>query len=138
MWLSSNYYFTTRLSETYNSSSLIDNIFLNKVSKCNTAGILIDKLSDHQILFICQNENFIQKEKHTYIEIEAQSNANISSLKRDLKDFDIYSKLYKDVNTDPNINYELFSKCVCSTSMKDKWIPRKKVKFNKRKHRKCQ
>ena len=84
---------------------MIGNIFLNKVSKCNTAGILINKLSDHQILFICQNENFIQKEKHIYIEIEAQSNANVSSLKTNLKDLDIYSKLYKDVNTDPNISY---------------------------------
>ena len=63
-----------------------------------------------------------KKEKHTYIEIEAQSNGNVS----DLNELDIYGKLYKDVNTDPNINYELFSECVCS--MKEKWIHRKKSK----------
>ena len=57
--------------------------------------------------------NPYKRKKHTYIEIEAQSNANVSSLKRDLNEFDIYSNLYKDVNTDHNVNYELFSKCVC-------------------------
>ena len=51
----------------------------------------------------------LYKRKNTYIEIEAQSNANVSSLKRDLKELDIYSKLFKDVNTDHTLitNYSL-------------------------------
>ena len=59
------------------------------------------------IKVIClQDENSIQKETHTYIEFEQQSNATFSSLKRDLEEFDNHSKLFKDVNTDHTVKYK--------------------------------
>ena len=50
----------TRISER--SSSLIDNIFTNDSEEKETTGILLNHLSDHQIIFTCiEKLSYIEK-----------------------------------------------------------------------------
>ena len=54
----------TRIGER--SSSLIDNIFTNDTEEKETAGILLNHLSDHQIIFTyIEKLSYIEKLLHT-------------------------------------------------------------------------
>ena len=50
-----------------------------------------------------------------------------------LQDINIADKLNKDVNADPNDNLKQFIDIF--TNLKNKYLPKKKIKLNKRKHK---
>ena len=123
----------TRICET--TSTLIDNIYTNVIDKSHTSGILITPISDHQMYFCTMNENFDRsKNAQKYVEVEFCNQENMDKFKNEVANADLYNKLDLDIDTDPNYNYEIFSKHL--QAAKSKHIPKKIKKFNKHKHKK--
>ena len=69
-----------------------------------------------------------------YVEVEFCNQENMDKFKNEVANADLYNKLDLNINTDPNYNYEIFSKHL--QAAKSKHIPKKIKKFNKRKHKK--
>ena len=91
--------------------------------------------SDHQMYFCTMNENFDRsKNAQKYVEVEFCNQENMDKFKNEVANADLYNKLDLNINTDPNYNYEIFSKHL--QAAKSKHIPKKIKKFNKRKHKK--
>ena len=124
----------TRLSRR--SGTLIDN-FLCKISHNSsnvTAAILMNQLSDHLPLFIClDNLTFENKPPH-YIWIRKQTSHSITKFREYLNQENIMSKIDICTHSNPNTNYDMLNN-ILETGMKT-YMPCKKVKFNKKKHRK--
>ena len=57
----------TRITDT--SNTLIDNILVNVIDDRHISGIMINKISDHQPIFTCNNKLFEQVDMTQYIEI---------------------------------------------------------------------
>ena len=105
------------------------------IDKSHTSGILITPISDHQMYFCTMNENFDRsKNAQKYVEVEFCNQENMDKFKNEVANADLYNKLDLNINTDPNYNYEIFSKHL--QAAKSKHIPKKIKKFNKRKHKK--
>ena len=120
----------TRLS---NKSTLIDNIFVNKQEKLNFAGILNNEISDHQA--IVNDLNVVLPPQRTvYVTIFSNSEHSIQSFKNDFECKNIYERLNKDLNADPNENYAMLEAAI--TESMNAHLEKKIVKFNRKKHKK--
>ena len=122
----------TRITDT--SNTLIDNILVNVIDDRHISGIMINKISDHQPIFTCNNKLFEQVDMTQYIEIETKSENSQKHFIEHLKNINIMNKLNMDINSDINDNYEVF--CKLLQSSKSEHMPIKSVKFNKYKHKK--
>ena len=122
----------TRITDT--SNTLIDNILVNVIDDRHISGIMINKISDHQPIFTCNNKLFEQVDMTQYIEIETKSENSQKRFIEHLKNINIMNKLNMDINSDINDNYEVF--CKLLQSSKSEHMPIKSVKFNKYKHKK--
>ena len=79
------------------------------------------------------NENYVKpKTKQKYVEIEVCNQESLEKFKTEIAHAEIYTKLKKDLTDDPNTNYEMLSQIL--EMAKNKHIPKKVKKFNKRKH----
>ena len=121
----------TRITDT--SNTLIDNILTNVYDDKHVSGILINKISDHQPIFTCNNKTTPLCKESKYIQIETKDERSLSRFLDDLQDADIINKLDQNTLSDPNKNYDTFIKIVVSA--KAKHLPTRRVKFNRRKHR---
>ena len=113
------------------SATLIDNIYSNGIiNDIDKSGILVNDISDHKIIFthIESNRHFEKVDK--FIDIEVNDEISVQNFINELKD--IHNKL--STNNSPRVNYELFSNLV--KVAKEKHLPIKRVKYNKRKHKK--
>ena len=122
----------TRITDT--SNTLIDNILVNVIDDRHISGIMINKISDHQPIFTCNNKLFEQVDMTQYIEIETKSENSQKRFIEHLKNINIMNKLNMDINSDINDNYEVF--CKLLQSSKSEHMPIKSIKFNKYKHKK--
>ena len=122
----------THITDT--SNTLIDNILVNVIDDRHISGITINKISDHQPIFTCNNKLFEQVDMTQYIEIETKSENSQKRFIEHLKNINIMNKLNMDINSDINDNYEVF--CKLLQSSKSEHMPIKSVKFNKYKHKK--
>ena len=122
----------TRITDT--SNTLIDNILVNVIDDRHISGIMINKISDHQPIFTCNNKLFEQVDMTQYIEIETKSENSQKRFIEHLKNINIMNKLNMDINSDINDNYKVF--CKLLQSSKSEHMPIKSVKFNKYKHKK--
>ena len=122
----------TRISER--SSSLIDNIFTNDSEEKETAGILLNHLSDHQIIFTyIEKLSYIEK-LPKFITIEKNNAASVQNFIREMDALNICDELNQSIDGNPEENYEVFLKLI--KDVKDKCLPKKVVKYNKKKHKK--
>ena len=120
----------TRLS---NKSTLIDNIFVIKQEKLNFAGILNNVISDHQA--IVNDLNVVLPPQRTvYVTIFSNSEHSIQRFKNDFECKNIYERLNKDLNADPNENYAMLEAAI--TESMNAHLEKKIVKFNRKKHKK--
>ena len=89
----------------------------------------MNDISDHTIIFthIESNRHFEKVDK--FIDIEVNDEISVQNFINELKD--IHNKL--STNNSPRVNYELFSNLV--KVAKEKHLPIKRVKYNKRKHK---
>ena len=124
----------TRLSQT--SGTLIENILCKAhlSIKLKTAGILLNKLSDHQPCFIilditfsgCNNPTFIRK----YVQLESV----IDNINSDIHSSGLDDKIDTCLTADPNISYSIIHDVIEKT--KKAHMTGKLVKYNKYKHKK--
>ena len=113
--------------------TLIDNVYTNVIEKEHTCGILVRPISDHQMYFCMINENYIKpKTKQKYVEIKVCNQESLEKFKTEIAHAEIYTKLKKDLTDDPNTNYEMLSQIL--EMAKNKHIPKKFKRFNKRRH----
>ena len=123
----------TRICDTTNT--LIDNIYTNSVDKICTSGILIRPISDHQMYFCMINSNTCHSEQtKKFIEVEVCDHESIQSFVTEISNANIYDKVQKNLNTNPNHNYEILLKHLLNAKLKH--IPKKVKNFNKRRHSK--
>ena len=115
------------------TSTLIDNIYTNALDKNHTSGILIRPISDHQMCFSMINLTCNKSKNATkFIEVEVCNQESINKFVKEIGDANIINKLQKNLNTNPNHNYEILSKHLLSAKLKH--IPKKVKKFNKCRH----
>ena len=122
----------TRIGER--SSSLIDNIFTNDTEEKETAGILLNHLSDHQIIFTYIEKLSYIENLQKFITIEKNNVASVQNFIREMDDLNIYDKLNQSIDSNPEENSEVFLKLI--KDVKDKCLHKKVVKYNKKKHQK--
>ena len=132
------------------SFSLIDNILCNSLDDAakSVSGVLITDISDHKMIFTVHPNNSVNQKIDKFIEIEncivlycmkrvllkrvisCQWTCNFID---ELASLNILDKLDKGQNIDPNNNYELFAQLI--KYAREKYIPRVKVRYQKKKHK---
>ena len=123
----------TRICETTNI--LIYNVYTNVLEKEHTCGILVKSISHHQMYFCMMNGNHITpKIKQKYVEIEVCNQESLKKFKAEIANAEIYARLQKELTDNPNTNYKIFSQKL--EIAKNRHIPKKIKRFNKRNHRK--
>ena len=125
--------FPTRYSDS--NSTLIDNQFCkisDNFSK-STSGIIISNLSDHLPYFTCLEYLTIKKPITKYISYTMQNDSIINNLKQHLNEQRIISKIDTTPNANPDTNYNIIHN-ILQFGL-DKYIPIKKRKFHKHKHK---
>ena len=128
----------TRLSDASNftCNTLIDNILTNDMSETNksVSGILINDISDHKMIFsYYENYSYVEKSEK-FIEIEVNNELSMQNFIDELKTLNIYDNLITNVSNSLHENYDIFSSFIVYA--KDKHLPKKLVKYNKKKHKK--
>lgn len=121
-----------------NQGTLIDNIFYrnNQLPYEVNAGIVNHMISDHHSYFLSLNTN-IRKPYHIkFITINTYNDQAILNLKEELRQIDYKDILDYNHDACPDENYNKFIDLI--TKAINKHLPSKRVKFNKRKHRKSQ
>ena len=71
--------------------------------------------------------------ENQYVQLETKDAQAMNKFINKLQDLNIADKLNKDVNADPNDNLKQFIDIF--TNLKNKYLPKKRVKLNKRKHK---
>ena len=119
----------TRLSDT--CDTLIYNIFANNVGVNHVNGVLSHVISDHQITFsIILGCNYAHS-NDKFIEVESINQRTIENFRDEIINMDIYTKLDQYITSDPNENCKIILQSLLSA--KNKHMPKKLRKFNKRK-----
>ena len=127
----------TRLSNR--SGSLLDNIFYKLCvdGSMSSAGIIISELSDHFPCFICLKDisSLASAPKPTLVKQQVASPQAYQELLADLQSTRITSQFDLHPYTDPDINYPRLINSL--TSLREKHLPCRFVKFQKHKHKRC-
>ena len=118
------------------SFSLIDNILASNIDETADAssGLLINDLSDHKIILTFHRNNSYIEKVNKFIDIEKRDEHSMSKFVNELISLDIYEKLDKQLNSDPNNNFEILSQIL--KYAREKHLPKKKVKYQKKLHKK--
>ena len=128
----------TRLSDAsnYTCNTLIDNILTNDITDPHKSksGILINDISDHKMIFTYYENNTYIEKTNKFIEIEMKDELSIQHFVDELNALHIYDKLTTNFNNGMQENYALFSSLL--KYAKEKHLPKKLVKYNKKKHKK--
>ena len=94
----------SRISD--NSSTLTDNIFTNNIEEADISGILLNHISDYQMMFtIVENRSYVTNGPK-FIDIECNDQRSMQAFLRELEDMDIYDKLEQSVDSNPHGNYD--------------------------------
>ena len=97
----------TRFSHT--SGTLIDNVFYKvyQITKVTTAGILLNKLSDHQPYFVLLVITLTKIQNPNLIKIHMQNDEAINRFINEISNADLYNKLDQSQTADPNVSYNI-------------------------------
>ena len=96
----------TRICES--SSTLIDNIFTDNIDEVGTSGILLNQISDHQMMFTLVENGSYVIDVPKFIDIECNDHRSMQAFIRELEDNNIYDKLEQAIDSDPQENYARF------------------------------
>ena len=98
------------------------------------SGILLNHISGHQLLFtFIENLSYIEKVP-TFINIQKTDPLLVDNFINELREQNIYDRMYQPLDTNPNDNYEIF--ITLFQLAKNKHVPMKSVRYQKRKHKK--
>ena len=120
----------TRLTD--HSATLIDNIFCNRIDD-NESGIIINHISDHQMVYTYSTEKVYATRVREYDELETNDSQAMNTFLEKLHFSNIADKLNRDLNSDPNDN--LMQLLDIFSHLKNVYLPKRRVRLNKRKHK---
>ena len=122
----------TRFSD--HSATLIDNVFSTNIEEKEVSGILLNHISDHQLLFThIENLSYIEKVPK-FINIQKTDPISVDNFVNELREQNIYERMHQPLDTNPNDNYEIF---ITQFQLAiNKHLPIKRVRYQKRKHKK--
>ena len=122
----------TRFSDQ--SATLIDNVFCTNIEEKEVSGILLNHISDHQLLFtFIENLSCIEKVSKS-INIQKSDPLSVDNFINELREQNIYDRMHQPLDTNPNDKYEIF--ITLFQLAKNKHLPMKNVRYEKRKHKK--
>ena len=97
----------TRISDE--STTLIDNTFCNDIDIEHTSAILVNKISDHQMIYTYYPHNSYSDTSNKFINIDTNDPRSMNLFVQELNDLNIYGQLNQNIWDDPQTNYETFS-----------------------------
>ena len=115
--------------------SLIDNIFTNNICKPHESGFLVTPISDHLMQFCIFKGSYEATNnlpKYIHVKVENMNPKLINNFKSALSKSDVYKRLAKSLDANPDSNYDILATVI--TDAKVKHIPKKTKKINKKKH----
>ena len=127
-------FFDTLTSHSLYPQITLPTCKLGKAVLESTAGILTKRLSDHQPYFMILGITQKTVRPPKYVKINILSTEAMQNVRHEIKSDDIYNKLNKIPNANPNLNYDIIYKEILRS--KNKHMPGKLVKFYKYKHKK--
>ena len=105
------------------------------IKSIQAESILIRPISDHQMYFCIMNENFGKSAKNKkFIKLEVFNDESIERFQNKIANLETHNKLDANINKNLNHNYKIVSTFL--QNAKNKHIPKRVVKFNKRHTRK--
>ena len=132
----------TRITDT--TATLIDNIFTNNnnsntnnKNNNNLAGILLSDISDHfPYFYMFNNSKIVRDSIKKYFYIRKSDDFSVQNIIQFLETSDIMTQLNNNPESDPNLNYNILETII--TEALDKYMPLKKIKLHKHKHKKTE
>ena len=118
------------------SATLLDNFYckFSEHSENATAGIIMSGISDHLPYFVCFNNFTKRKSSNTkFVKCKVNKPKAIEKFITELKNTNIYNSLDHALESGPDQNYDKLINTI--TTLKDKHLPYRFVKFNKHKHK---
>ena len=113
---------------------MIDNVFSTSIEEKEVSGILLDHISDHQLLFtFIENLTYIEKVPK-FINIQKTDPLSVDNFRNELREQNMYDRMHQPLDSNPNDNYEIF--ITLFQLAKNKHLPMKSVRYQKRKHKK--
>ena len=113
----------------YHSATLIDNIF-STVLDDYKSGVIINNISDHEMIYTYSTEKKYSLRQSKYIEIENNNRDAVESFLSKLRDSNIVEKMDLNKNVNPNNHFEIFiDNC---TKLKQHCMPRKRVRYDQK------
>ena len=113
---------------TDNSATLLDDIFCNRIDN-NDSGIIINHISDHQMVYTYSTEKVYATRVRQYVELETNDSQAMHTFLEKSHDSNIADKLNRDLNSDPNDNLrqllDIFS------HLKNVYLPKRRMRLNK-------
>ena len=86
-----------RISE--HSSTLIDNIFTSNIDERESSGILLNQISDHQMVFtLIKNKSYVTHVPK-FVEIQNNDHHSIQNFVHELEELNIYEQLHTSVDS---------------------------------------
>ena len=110
-----------------------DNIFATNSEINDISGILLNHISDHQMVFTYVENFSCVKMSPKYIQLERHDDQSLNNFIDVLKFSNICEQLQDHVDSNPQDNYELFHRLL--QNAKDKHLPKKRVRYDKKKHK---
>ena len=125
----------TRFDLNNRSATLIDNILVKtrKEDKRILPGILFSKISDHLPCFISRPNCKINRNIPKYITVTKSTPERWSCFLNDLDQVEWSNIIDTNIEVNPNITYDTLLDLV--KKIKDKNLPTKRLKLDKRKHK---
>ena len=123
----------TRIQNT--SHTLIENILSNNIEDGlkSKSGVLINDISDHKIIFTYEEKmSYVEKNAKYINVIEKQDELSLANFVEELTLLDIHSQLDQYQQSNPQHNYETFSKLI--KYAKENHLPKRKVEYNRKQH----
>ena len=88
------------------------------------------------MIYTYSNESFLNNNPAKYIDIESNTNEKLDNFLIELQNIDLTNKLDQHQFSNPSKNYDTFINIL--TNIKQRVLPKTRVKFNKKKHKKSQ
>ena len=88
------------------------------------------------MIYAYSNESFLNNNPAKYIDFESNTNEKLDNFLIELQNIDLTTKLNQNLFSNPSKNYDTFINIL--TNIKQRVLPKTRVKFNKKKHKKSQ
>ena len=110
----------TRICDSGNRSTLIDNIFTNIIdeNKMHTSGNLLNAITDHKAIFTLVDSIKYNDPPPKFIKTEVNDDKSLQTFVDELKELNIYESLDTNLQNNPNQNYDTFEKLLLHAKTK--------------------